>query len=449
MVSDTKETSQGQFALQQHNKSLGLMRKYINGLQPNSTDADVLVVLVACLLFFTYEAFAGQDAKAALHLRTGLKIIHERRRPAGNPRSPSDRHIVVATSKPKCLFDVLVQTFIRLDSDYTLTSHDDPYLYPICEEPMPARFSDPDEASLHLEVITAKIFDYYDDLYLHTQDVLGKQRDLSEFSDDAQDLLVIASLRTVELDDFLIAGMVEARRSLDAWMASFAAVTQTPGNRLSHISTQVFYFCVWIWSQTWRDPTATLADRYGPQFEYFTGLCEQYVESHIANTPLRSETIARGKLDGDENFDTPPAFSLGSGVVTCLIAIVEKCRNSSIRRRCIATLRKINLQGLSNTAYLAAYLTAIVEYEEQSAILLGSHNDTKVEFQANEIPEAARFLEVGMAPAYHSDNFDFYKSEQVSFVYVTHGSGELVDELLVGEQVVSVSRTAQRGSYNE
>lgn len=306
---------------------------------------------------------------------------------------------------------------------------------------MPARFSDPDEASLHLEVITARIFDYYDDLYLHTQDVLGKQRDLSELSADAQDILVIASLRTVELDNFLIAGMEESRRSLDAWMDSFVAVTQTPGNRLSHISTQVFYFCVWIWSQTWRDATATLVDRFEPQFEYFTGLCEQYVESHIANTPLRSESMARGRMDGTGRLDTPPAFSLGSGVITCLIAIVEKCRTSSIRRRCISTLRKINLQGLSDTAYLAAYLTAIVQYEEQSAITLGAYNDTKANLQASEIPEAARFLEVGMAPAYHSNNFDFYKSEQVSFVYVTHGSGGVSDELLVGEQLVGVPRT--------
>jgi hypothetical protein len=38
-VSDSKDTSQGQFALQQHNKSLGLMRKYINDLSPNNTDA--------------------------------------------------------------------------------------------------------------------------------------------------------------------------------------------------------------------------------------------------------------------------------------------------------------------------------------------------------------------------------------------------------------------------
>jgi hypothetical protein len=307
---------------------------------------------------------------------------------------------------------------------------------------MPAKLSDPDEASLHLEVITAKVFDCYDDLYLPTLDVPGKRRSMNELSEDAQDLLVIASLRTVELDDFLAAGMEKAYRDLIAWMASFAAVTQTPSNRLSHVSTQVFYFCVWIWSQTWRDATATLVDRFEPQLEYYTELCEQYVESHIAKTPLRSESIALGKVDGTERLDTPPAFSLGSGVVTCLVAIVEKCRNSSIRRRCISTLWKINLRGIFDTAYLAAYLTAIVECEEQSAILLGMHSDTKNHFQAHEIPEAARVLEVGMAPAYHSDNFDFYKSEQASLVYVTHCSGEVGEEPLVGEQAVSVSRTS-------
>jgi hypothetical protein len=125
-VSDMQDQDQQRFALQQQNKSLGLVRRYINDLSAESTDADVLVVLVACLLFFTYEAFSGQDAKASLHLRTGLRVIHERRCPPGKPRTSNDRHIVVTTSKPQSLFDVLVQTFIRLDSDYTLTGHDDP-----------------------------------------------------------------------------------------------------------------------------------------------------------------------------------------------------------------------------------------------------------------------------------------------------------------------------------
>jgi hypothetical protein len=165
---------------------------------------------------------------------------------------------------------------------------------------------------------------------------------------------------------------------------------------------------------------------------------------------LRSYSIVRGNYDGTERLDTPPAFSLGSGVVTCLVAIVEKCRTSSIRQRCIATLRKINLQGLFDTGYLASYLSAVVSYEEQSAILLAMYDETKVDFQAHEVPEAARFLEVGMSPSYHSDNFEFYKAELVSFIYVTHGSGEVGEDLLVGEQAVSVSRAgAQRSGSNK
>jgi hypothetical protein len=306
---------------------------------------------------------------------------------------------------------------------------------------MPASFSDPDEASLHLEVITAKIFDFYDDLYLHTKDLLGKRRDLSALSNDTQDLLVRASLRTVELDSDLAAGVKEAHRNLDAWMTSFAAVAQTPSNRLAHISTQVFYFCVWIWSKTWLDTTATLVDRFEPEFEYFTGLCEQYVGSHIEKTPLRSGYFAQVGLDDTERLNTPPAFSLGSGVVTCLVAIVERCRTSSIRRRCIATLRKINLQGLFDTGYLAAYLSGIMYHEEQSANKLAMYEDNKVEFQAHDIPEVARFLEVAMSPSYHCDNFEFYKAERVSFVYVTHDPGDMSDELQVGEEAVSVPRT--------
>jgi hypothetical protein len=123
---DIQDHSQREFALQQYNKSLALLRDYIGKLRLETTDDDNLVVLVACLLFFTYETFSGQDAKAALHLRTGLRIIHERRCPSKDPLRPNDRHVVVVNSEPKGMFDVLVQTFIRMDSDYPLTGHDDP-----------------------------------------------------------------------------------------------------------------------------------------------------------------------------------------------------------------------------------------------------------------------------------------------------------------------------------
>jgi hypothetical protein len=305
---------------------------------------------------------------------------------------------------------------------------------------MPVKFSDPDEASLHLEVITAKIFDFFDDLYMHTREVISQHRDLDVVNHDTQDLLIRASLRSVVLDSSLAEGVENCHRNLEAWMVAFSGVSQTPSNRLSHISAQIFYFCVWIWSKTWLDTTSMLVDRFEPQFDYFTGLCERYVELHLAKTPLRSGFSARGHGVARERSDTPPAFSLGSGVVTCLVVIVEKCRTSSIRRRCIATLRKINLQGVFDTDYLVAYLSAVVEHEEQVAQLFDLDDDLKTDFGAHEIPEAARFLEVLMLPTYHCSDFDFYKAEQVSFIYVTNIGGGLGGELQVGEKTARVQR---------
>jgi hypothetical protein len=305
---------------------------------------------------------------------------------------------------------------------------------------MPVRFSDPDEASLHLEVITAKIFDFFDDLYIHTREILSQHRDLDAVNDDIQDLLVRASLRSVDLDNSLTEGVEDCHQNLNDWMVAFSGVSQTHSNHLSHISAQIFYFCVWIWSKTWLDATSMLVDRFEPQFEYFTGLCEQYVELHLAKTPLCSGFSARGNGFGHERSDTPPAFSLGSGVVTCLVVIVERCRTSSIRRRCIATLRKINLQGVFDTDYLTAYLSAVVEHEEQVAQLFVLDDDLKTDFEAHEIPEAARFLEVLMLPTYHCSDFDFYKAEQVSFIYVTNIGGGLAGELQVGEKTARVQR---------
>ncbi|THY62597.1 hypothetical protein D6C97_03160, partial [Aureobasidium pullulans] len=435
-LTDVQDQNQWQFAMQQYNKSLALVSKYISNLQQNTSDDDVLVVLVACLLLFTYEAFSGQDAMASLHLKTGLRIIHERCSPIDRPRTPNDRHVVVIKPCPKSLFDVLVQIFVRLDSDYTLTGHDDPYLYPICEEPMPLYFSNPDQASSYLEIISAEIFDFFDDIYIHTYHILADQRDLDSMNEDERNCLIRAAIRTVEVDDTLIEGISKCRQSLLAWNAAFAVVPRTDKNVLSHMSTQIFFFCVCFWMETWRDETPMLVDRFEGQFEYFTGLCEEFLDRHVANTPFRS-TFTTHNAKGLDRIDTPPAFSLGSGVVTCLVVIAERCRTSSIRRRCIATLRKINLRGIFDTDYLIAYLEAIVNHEEEAARQCSPYVDLASDLKACDIPEAARFLEVVMSPSYHASNFDFYKKKRVGLVYVTPTFG-VIEDFLIGRKSIQL-----------
>jgi len=104
------------------------MRKYIANLSDDVSESAVVVVLVTCLLFFTYETFSGEDNKALLHLEIGLRIIHERLRPRGTAQVSGGRHLVVVDHDMKSMFNVLVQTFIRLDADYMLIGHDCPYV---------------------------------------------------------------------------------------------------------------------------------------------------------------------------------------------------------------------------------------------------------------------------------------------------------------------------------
>lgn len=309
------------------------------------------------------------------------------------------------------------------------------YLYPVCADPMPSRFSSPDEASNHLEAITAKSFDLFDLLWDHTYHSLSKHRDVESLDDDMQNSLVRAALRTVELDDLLSEGVEQTRCTLRAWSQAFST-PPTQKNLVAHLSAQIFFFCIWIWVETWRDAAATLADRFEAEYEYMAGLCEQYVELHISKTPFHFRDASCAS-----QINTPPAFSLGSGVVTCLAAVVEKCRSSSIRRRCIATLQKINLRGIFETGYLVAYLQAIIDYEEDAARLLHAVDGTPPgdsSFQAREIPEAARLLEVVMSPSYRCENFEFYKSKEVALVYAVHDFIESDDGLALGRKVVRI-----------
>ena len=304
---------------------------------------------------------------------------------------------------------------------------------------MPSSFSSPDQASLHLEIETAKIFDLFDDFYMHTHDALSEQRNLDVLGEDEQNCLVRAAMRTAELDESLEEGIEETRLTLRSWMAAFETCPRTEKNRISHISTQIFFFCVWIWVATWRDASASLVDRFEPQFEYFTRLCEEYLEIYNTKAPIRrSFTHTRDGDNTAQPIDTPPAFSLGSGVVTCLVAIVEKSRNSSIRRRCLVTLQKINLRGISDTGYLVAFLQAIVDHEEQAAAQMNPDLDLGAGLQACDIPETARLLEVVMSPSYQAANFDFYKKKTLSMIFVS-GRDEAADAILeTREQVIPV-----------
>ena len=149
---------------------------------------------------------------------------------------------------------------------------------------MPSTFTSPDEASSHLEVASTCIFDLFDDLWMHTHCILSKQRNLDTMSTDQQNCLLRAALRTVELNDNLIERINQCRESLRAWNAAFSGTRQTKENIVSHMSTQIFFFCIWFWIETWRDTTAMNQQTIGPT------LCRS--EKHMGNG-IDGSTVTR------------------------------------------------------------------------------------------------------------------------------------------------------------
>ncbi|KAI4853375.1 hypothetical protein E4T44_00875 [Aureobasidium sp. EXF-8845] len=273
------------------------------------------------------------------------------------------------------------------------------YLDSICEESMPSEFSSPDEANVHLEVISAELYNFTDELWTHTYQSLAERRDLESLSLDQQNCLVQAASRSVEVTFDL---------------------------------TERIEKCP-FGSKSGRDLSSMDADRFHDQCEYFSGLCEQYLNLHVAKSPFR-RTFISSQTRGSVQLETPPGFSLGSGIVTCLVIIVERCRDSVIRRRCINVLQKINLRGIFDTDNLVAYLQAIVGHEEGLARQINL--DLGPDLRASDIPAAASFLEVVMSPSFDASDFEFYKKEHVGLVYVTRGHGLHNKELQLGEKKI-------------
>lgn len=199
------DPEQHQFALSQYNKAMGYIRNYIETLDASCSDSDVEVVLLVSLLFFCFEVLHSEDARATMHLRTGLRILYERIR--GSHPSPTHygdgemKRTVIMKVAPKSNMDVILQTFVRLDGDLTIVGEDEPYLFPVCVEKMPTSFYSLDEAMVHLDAIASKTHDFCRDIVcLADREVVAKRRDFELLDDDMRNCLACAASRTISLE---------------------------------------------------------------------------------------------------------------------------------------------------------------------------------------------------------------------------------------------------------
>lgn len=283
---------------------------------------------------------------------------------------------------------------------------------------MPLAFQNVQSAHIHLDAVATRANIVWRELLTICEGHFEEHPEICEGLDEETSGFLLGCMsRTVSIDpnDNFLASHERMRQDLRGWLNAWATVPQDDDNRSEHLLCQIFFFYVWFRVETWRDGTEMLADRFEEQFSHVTNLAEQYLNLHQIS----------GEYPGSsgQTFTTPPLFSFGTGFVTTIMVIAIKCRTSSIRRRCINIIRRINLQGVFDSAYLAAYLELIIGLEEQRAREISGYPENKTSFEADEINEEARLFEPMMLPGRHLNQTDFYTSKIGSMIFAEFEKG--------------------------
>jgi len=124
-------STQYQLALQYCNKAMSIVRGII--AVPSSTThpgCDVEILLILTLLLFSFEVLHGHWDRAALHLRSGLRVVYDNIRLQPDQlqnqglREDPARHSVLLRVTPCSNIDIMLRAFVRLDGDSISGSED-------------------------------------------------------------------------------------------------------------------------------------------------------------------------------------------------------------------------------------------------------------------------------------------------------------------------------------
>lgn len=433
-------------ALTQYNRSISSVQAYINTIcKKRGCSNAAEMILVVTLLLFSFDILQGQDAAAAMHLRSGLKILFEQVKERAPPcHLPKDERIVALRVQPKSRVDILTQTFVRLDADLALIGGEDPYLFPICNQPMPLTFSSLEEAMVYLDVLEREIFHIWSAWFEVTETALISSRDdFMSLNEDMRDILTIASMRneSLEADLHLNQRAYKAREDLKHFKNALASIPIVSDDDPARILVDIHFFFLWVVVCTWRDSDEMEVDRFQDQFAYVLGRAEQYFAQQHA------KQLQDLPSSPPVTFKSRPAAAVGTGMGQVLTVIIELCRDSVIRRRGIDIIRMMNMRGVYDSDYLASFYEAIVELEEGWAREIDPSLQNVRNLRAHQIPSQARIVECDISTV--DAKAHYYSESTGQLVFAKYKRGDC-DELEVEQRTFFVSRTSPgSSSYSE
>ena len=131
--------------------------------------------------------------------------------------------------------------------------------------------------------------------------------------------------------------------------------------------------------------------------------------------------------------------NLGNNLASTICLVIEKCRDSKIRRRGIELLKAFDLRGIFDTPYLVAYCQHLVAEEERRARELQA--TTPLDLKCSDVPKRARFVDALMCFCdFEQEGEEFYRKSYGRMMYVVNNGNSGVLE--TGHSDFFVSRDA-------
>jgi hypothetical protein len=401
-----------------YNKAVVALRRYIDRAPEVGLVVASETTLVAIMLMFCFEILCGNDHFASKHLMAAFKILAKAQGHHTNDIWAPGTLVLGSSNAPRT--DALVQLFLRLASDWMVSGPfyyggDESPLQAICKDPMPSYFQSVRNASIHLDTLCSDASRHEQLLIDHAECIQKLQRDERNSTTShecEQGCLVMATSRTLELDDqseFQL-GVTTTIAAFAQWRAAFAAIISSQPQSDSVLLLEAQYLQAWLVLHTINDFDQTLCDGFEEDFRRAIDLAEMYL--HQKPDSVRNADSVSYSLQSLSH--------LGNNLASSICFVVEKCRDSKIRRRGIELLKAFDLRGIFDTPFLVAYYQHLVAEEEKRAREL--QGTISSDLRCSDVPRQARFLEALMCYCdSEQEGEEFYRQSYGRMIYVVNG----------------------------
>ncbi|OQU99307.1 hypothetical protein CLAIMM_04955 [Cladophialophora immunda] len=360
------------FAMQHYGRAMHHVVKLDTSRSPRAVD----VALTVSVLFACIEILRKHFASSLSHIYSGMRILAElARRSEDTPEHYLPRHL-------------LVQMYLRLDTQVMEFGKDGfqaPPAFAITSvDPVPATFSDADEARSSFEMCRYQVLHFARDVQA-TRRNCGTPRPYPKDLDGRHQVL---------------------RQHFNEWEIAFRRLLQRKRSHdLAALILKASSVALDIILSSCLERNEMIFDLLTDKFQELVLVAEEIVQRMLQDSrPKRSSkhletTWKDGTHDASPStpdHHTEPVISMNLGIVSHLYMAATRSRDPDIRQRSLCLLKTIKRrEGICDSDMLAAFAEKLVMEEEHEALrrMQGVYSNDRRQIKlpsSTQIPELVR-----------------------------------------------------------